>query len=199
MFLDKLGNSSKSLCYQPHLQKSVLLQCIGTMRCPLRGCSSGATLEKTKALNTEIVTGRSTERANYKGDLYWERIQKCSKTIAGTPVSIDTDSLWHNILQNKSCTCGYRERAGEKMLAFPVLTELPQTACSQDCSSNRRQILNENKIKFLAEVICVKTVYTIQRMWGLNVLLITMNVIMHSGYLRDVTAETCLGLEVFCN
>lgn len=39
------------------------------MRCPLQGCSSGATLERTKALNTEIVTGSLTERANYKGDL----------------------------------------------------------------------------------------------------------------------------------
>lgn len=200
MFLDKLGNSSKSLCYQPHLQKSVLLLCIGTMRCPLQGCSPGATLERTNALNTEIVTGSSTERANYKEDLYWEGIQKCTKTIAGTPVSVDTDSMYYTTYcKTRVALVVTGRELVKKCLPSLVLEELPQTACSQDCSSNRRQTLNENKIKFLAEVICDKTVCTIQRRWGLNTLLITMNVIVHSGYRRDVTAETCLGLEVFCN
>lgn len=51
-----------------------------------------AALERAKTLNTEVVLGALLKGQITKGDLYWERIQKCSKTIAGMPVRAATDS-----------------------------------------------------------------------------------------------------------
>jgi len=47
--------------------------------------------ERAKALKTEVVPEIFPERVNYKGDLYREWMQKCSKTIAGMPAGV-TDS-----------------------------------------------------------------------------------------------------------